>query len=74
LGKDARDAALIDNVIYAISDIWLPISELCFNKKWEDARTPLFYTLKSKLSKLDKFINGKSTVMNYLTLADFHVA
>lgn len=25
LGKDARDSALIDNVIYAIGDMWLPI-------------------------------------------------
>jgi hypothetical protein len=54
--------------------MWLPMVELCFDKKWEDNRTALFYTLKSKLSKLDKFINGKATVLNYLTLADFHVA
>jgi len=36
LGKDTKDMALVDNVIYVVSDLWNSISQLFFNKKLED--------------------------------------
>jgi glutathione S-transferase len=52
LGKNARDMAMVDNVIYTVLDLWAVILPLFFNKKWEDEKTPLFYKNKSKFSKL----------------------
>jgi hypothetical protein len=59
LGKDPRDMAMVDNIIYVIMDLWNPISQLFFNKKWEDEKTGVFYQLKNKFSKLEKFIGLK---------------
>ena len=66
--------ALVDNVIYAVYDMFTPFVELFFNKKWEDDKTSVFYKQKSKLAKLDKFIGAKDTTMGYLTLADFVIS
>lgn len=52
LGRDARDMALVDNVIYALHDLWMPISQLFFNKKCDDEKAGVFYQLKSKFVKL----------------------
>jgi len=52
LGKDAKDMALVDNVIYVLLDLWSPISQLFFNKKWENEKAGVFYQLKSKFDKL----------------------
>jgi glutathione S-transferase len=52
LGKDPKDMALVDNVIYVVLDLWNPISQLFFNKKWQDEKTGVFYQLKSKFAKL----------------------
>jgi glutathione S-transferase len=59
LGKDPRDMAMVDNLIYVIMDLWNPISQLFFNKKWEDEKTGVFYQLKKKFAKLEKFIGLK---------------
>jgi hypothetical protein len=34
LGKDPMEMALVDNIIYVILDLWNPVSQLFFNKKW----------------------------------------
>ena len=68
------ESALIDNVIYVVLDLWGPIVQLFFNKKWEDEKTAVFYKLKSKLDKIEKFINWKATSLGYLTLADFFIS
>jgi hypothetical protein len=59
LGKDPRDMAMVDNLIYVIMDLWSPISQLFFNKKWADEKTGVFYQLKNKFAKLEKFIGLK---------------
>lgn len=74
LGNDPRDMAMVDNVIYVVMDLWNPISQLFFNKKWEDEKTGAFYKLKFKFGKLEKFIGAKQTTLGYLTLADFFIA
>jgi glutathione S-transferase len=52
LGNDPRDMAMVDNIIYVIQDLWNPISQLFFNKKWENEKTGVFYQLKNKFAKL----------------------
>jgi len=51
--------ALVDNVIYVVLDLWNPIVQLFFNKKWEDEKAGVFYQLKTKFAKLEKFIGSK---------------
>ena len=47
---------------------------LFFNKEHETARVPLFEKYKGKLAELDKFVGEKTTVLGYLTIADYNVA
>ena len=47
---------------------------LFFNKDHETAKGPLFEKYKGKLAELNKFVGEKTTVLGYLTIADYNVA
>jgi hypothetical protein len=59
LGGSLKESAMIDNIIYVLYDLWTPLIELCFNKKWENQKTAVYYKLNAKIKKLEAFIANK---------------
>lgn len=74
LGKNAQDHAKIESFLSIFNEISDAVRGLFFNKDHETAKGPLFDKYKGKFVELDKFVGEKSTVLGYLTIADYNVA
>jgi hypothetical protein len=75
LGKNAKDEAIMDNLIYVVwDDIVMPLIRMFLSKKIMDIKTAHYYKNMNKYEKLEKFLKGKPFSLGYLTLLDFYIA